>query len=323
MIPRPPGMTDKILHSSFYRLTPVADPRALANQILRWAEGLVGSLIVAMQGVSGSVAGPPDVVANFERLLTQSEWLAGVPHRLRFRHSVCRTMPFGRLSVSVKPSLVALGLPSTGLLPEPNQEDETHLDPRSWRTLMAREDCVVLDNRNHFEYRVGHFKGAIDPKVHHFRDFVAFVEARAPAWRAQARPVAMYCTGGIRCDVTAPWLRSLGLEVWQLDGGILNYFETIPNAEVDWEGNCFVFDNRIALNTRLEESLIDAEAVYDPTFPDERWRLDRARELNRAVGWSAPLAPPKGLDQTICEGEGREVGKVLEAPSLKGASHRP
>jgi hypothetical protein len=108
--------------------------------------------------------------------------------------------------------------------------------------------------------------------------------------------------------------------VWQLDGGILNYFETIPDVEVDWEGNCFVFDNRIALNMRLEESLIDAEAVYDPTFPDERWRLDRARELNRAVGWSAPIAPPKGLDQTTCEGE---VGKVLEAPSLKGASHRP
>jgi UPF0176 protein len=231
-------MTDKILHSSFYRLTPVADPRALANQILHWAEGLVGSLIIARQGVSGAVAGSPATVADFERLLTQSEWLAGVPHRIRFRHSACRTMPFGRLSVSVKPSLVALGLPSTGLLPEPDQEDETHLDPRSWRTLMAREDCVVLDNRNHFEYRVGHFKGAIDPGVHHFRDFVAFVESRAPVWRAQERPVAMYCTGGIRCDVTAPWLRSLGLEVWQLDGGILNYFETIPDVEVDWEGNC-------------------------------------------------------------------------------------
>jgi UPF0176 protein len=192
-------------------------------------------------------------------------------------------MPFGRLRVSVKPSLVTLGLPSTGLLPEPDQDDQTHLDPHSWRELMARDDCVVLDNRNHFEYRVGHFKGAIDPEVHHFRDFVAFVEAQAPVWRAQARPVAMYCTGGIRCDVTAPWLRSLGLEVWQLDGGILNYFETIPTAEEDWEGNCFVFDNRIAVNPRLEESPISAETVYDPTFPDERWRLDRARQLDRSV----------------------------------------
>ena len=117
MIPRPPGMTDKILHSSFYRLTPVADPRALANQILHWAEGLVGSLIIARQGVSGAVAGSPATVADFERLLTQSEWLAGVPHRIRFRHSACRTMPFGRLSVSVKPSLVALGLPSTAWAP--------------------------------------------------------------------------------------------------------------------------------------------------------------------------------------------------------------
>ena len=294
MSPGPPGMTNQILHSSFYRLTPVADPRALANQILIWAQDLLGSLVVASQGVSGAVAGTPAAVAHFERALRQSDWLADVAHRIRFRHSGCGTLPFGRLSVSVKPSLVTLGLPSTGLLPEPDQDDETHLDPHSWRALMARGDCVVLDNRNHFEYRVGHFRGAIDPEVHHFRDFVAFVEARAPVWRAQTRPVAMYCTGGIRCDVTAPWLRSLGLEVWQLDGGILNYFETIPTAEEDWEGNCFVFDNRIALNTQLEESPIAAEAVYDPMFADERWRLDRAQRLERSV---QPV-------QAVDEGEG-------------------
>lgn len=276
-------MSDKPLHSSFYRLTPVADPRTLANQISDWAHGLLGSLVVARQGVSGAVAGTPAAVAEFERALSESEWLADVAHRIRFRHSACETMPFGRLSVSVKPSLVSLGLPSTGLLTEPDQEDESHLDPFSWRALMAHGDCVVLDNRNHFEYRLGHFKGAIDPEVHHFRDFVAFVEAQAPVWRAQARPVAMYCTGGIRCDVTAPWLRSLGLQVWQLDGGILNYFATIAHAEDDWDGDCFVFDNRIALNTRLEESPISADAVYDPNFPDERWRLERAQQLERSV----------------------------------------
>ena len=302
MSPGPPGMTNKILHSSFYRLTPVADPRALANQILIWAQDLLGSLVVASQGVSGAVAGTPAAVAHFERALRQSDWLADIAQGIRFRHSGCGTVPFGRLSVSVKPSLVTLGLPSTGLLPEPDQDDETHLDPHSWRALMARGDCVVLDNRNHFEYRVGHFRGAIDPEVHHFRDFVAFVEARAPVWRAQARPVAMYCTGGIRCDVTAPWLRSLGLEVWQLDGGILNYFETIPTAEEDWEGNCFVFDNRIALNTHLEESPVSAQAVYDPTFPDERWRLDRAQQLERSVQ----------LDRAVDSGE---VGDAISADS--------
>jgi len=300
--PGPPGMTNQILHSSFYRLIPVADPRALANQILIWAQDLLGSVVVASQGVSGAVAGTPAAVAHFERALRQSDWLADIAQGIRFRHSGCGTVPFGRLSVSVKPSLVTLGLPSTGLLPEPDQDDETHLDPHSWRALMARGDCVVLDNRNHFEYRVGHFRGAIDPEVHHFRDFVAFVEARAPVWRAQARPVAMYCTGGIRCDMTAPWLRSLGLEVWQLDGGILNYFETIPTAELDWEGNCFVFDNRIALNTQLEESPIAAEAVYDPMFPDERWRLDRAQQLERSV---QPV-------QAVDEGEG---GDAISADS--------
>jgi UPF0176 protein len=138
---------------------------------------------------------------------------------------------------------------------------------------------VLLDNRNHFEVRLGRFRGAVDPQVHNFRDFVAWVQAHADEWRQAARPVAMYCTGGIRCDKTAPWLRSLGLDVRQLDGGILNYFQQMPDAARDWDGECFVFDNRVALDTRLVETPTTAEQVFDPTHPDEAWRLQRAQRL--------------------------------------------
>jgi len=116
--------------------------------------------------------------------------------------------------------------------------------------------------------------------VHHFRDFVAYVQAQAPAWRAAGRPVAMYCTGGIRCDKTAPWMRSLGLDVWQLDGGILNYFQALPDAERDWQGECFVFDRRLALDTQLRPVTTTASQVFDPIHPDEAWRLQRARRLD-------------------------------------------
>jgi UPF0176 protein len=154
--------------------------------------------------------------------------------------------------------------------------------------LLARGDAVVLDNRNHFEVRLGRFRGAVDPEVHHFRDFVAYVQQHAPAWRAAGRPVAMYCTGGIRCDKTAPWMRRLGLDVFQLEGGILNYLEQArleptPDAGSDWIGECFVFDNRIALDSRLRETATTAAQVFDARHPDEAWRLQRARRLDAAT----------------------------------------
>jgi UPF0176 protein len=152
---------------------------------------------------------------------------------------------------------------------------------------------VVLDNRNHFEYRLGHFAGALDPQVHNFRDFVAYVQAQAPAWRAAGRPVAMYCTGGIRCEKTAPWLHSLGLTVLQLEGGILNYFQSLPDAHLEWQGECYVFDKRIALDCQLRPTATTAAQVFDAALPDEAWRLQRAQRLAAA---EPPMSAPERTD---------------------------
>jgi len=224
-------------------------------------------------------------------------WPEGAFNGLVFKHSACHSAPFGRFKVSVKPEIVALGLPDAQGLPAPDEHDDSHLSPAQWRALLDRDDVVLLDNRNHFEFRLGRFRGAVDPQVHNFRDFVAHVQQHAPAWRAAGQAVAMYCTGGIRCDKTAPWMRSLGLTVWQLDGGILNYLQqTQPRAEptaagtavstafstaaTDWQGECYVFDRRIALDARLQPTATTAEQVYDPRHPDEVWRLQRARQLD-------------------------------------------
>jgi UPF0176 protein len=274
---------DALLHSAFYRFVPIADPAAAAQAVreLAVACGMRGSIVIAHEGVSGTVAGAADAVARFE-LLVQAQVQAGALQGMVFKHSSCLTPPFGRLKVTVKSEIVALGLPDahTDALPPPNEHDNSHLSPTAWRKMLARDDVVVLDNRNHFEYRLGHFKGAVDPRVHNFRDFVAYVQAHAPAWREAGKPVAMYCTGGIRCDKTAPWLRSLGLQVMQLEGGILNYCQQFPSDSDDWIGECFVFDKRLALDRGLQETTTTLEQVFDAQHADEAWRLRRARALD-------------------------------------------
>jgi UPF0176 protein len=310
-----------LLHSAFYRFVPLPDPETAAQELrgLGAALGLCGSLIVAGEGVNGAVAGQAAQVEAFEQCLRTGAALQGALLGLTFKRSTCTQPPFGRFKVSVKPEIVALGLPSDAQgspVERPDERDASHLSPAAWRQLLAEGRAVVLDNRNHFEFRLGHFRGAVDPGVHHFRDFVRFVEQHAPAWRAQSRPVAMYCTGGIRCDKTAPWLRSLGLEVFQLDGGILNYLQQAQGEEggagaegdesadrretscepkdnpqdaspgdllAAWQGECFVFDRRIALDAQLRETDTTAEQVFDPAHPDEAWRLQRARRLDEAA----------------------------------------
>ena len=274
----PESSPSSLLHSAFYRFVPLSDPTAAADALRVLARELTGSIVVAHEGVNGTVAGAPAAVAAFESAL--QDVLDGVLRGIAFKHSACTTPPFGRLKVGVKPEIVVLGLP--GALPAPDERDASHLAPAAWRELLARDDVVLLDNRNHFEVRLGRFRGAVDPGVHNFRDFVAWVQAHADEWRAAGRPVGMYCTGGIRCDKTAPWLRHLGLEVYQLDGGILGYFQQLPDADRDWQGECFVFDNRVALDTRLRETATTAEQVFDASHADEAWRLQRARRLDEA-----------------------------------------
>ena len=273
-----------LLHSAFYRFTRLPDTAAAAAALRSLARGLHGSVVVAAEGLTGTLAGTPAAVAAFEAALQAPGTVGGAFQGMAFKHSACGTPPYGRLKVAVKPEIVALGGPvaaaGAAALPAPDGQDGSHLGPAAWQALLAQRDVVLLDNRNHFEVRLGRFAGALDPQVNNFRDFTAWVQAQAPAWRAAGRPVAMYCTGGIRCDKSAPWLRSLGLDVWQLDGGILGYLQAVGEAAPLWQGECFVFDKRIALDARLQETATTAEQVFDARRPDEAWRLQRARRLD-------------------------------------------
>ncbi|RZL91550.1 MAG: hypothetical protein EOP73_28695, partial [Variovorax sp.] len=189
---------------------------------------------------------------------------------LHSKHNTCERRPFSRFKVSVKREIVAFGIPGVS-----GVDTGTHVSPQRWRELLADPDTVVLDNRNTFEFKLGRFRGAIDPGVAHFRDFPAYVEAHREAW--QGKTVAMYCTGGIRCEKTAAWMQQRGLNVAQLDGGILNYLEAFPDG-ADWQGECYVFDKRIAIDAAGRETGTTAEAVF--TDPADAWRLARARRLD-------------------------------------------
>jgi len=276
--PLPNDLPTDLVHDAFYRFVRIDDAEAFARYLRDLTRGLTGALVVAPEGLNGMLAGPAAALDAFRATLTADARFAG----LSFKRSGCSTPPFHRMKVHVRPNLLSLGAEGTNAIGRPGVQ----LSALEWRALLDTDDVVVIDNRNSFEHRLGRFRGALDPNVGNFRDLPAFIDAHRARWQAEGKRIAMYCTGGIRCEKTAAWLDDIGLPVLQLEGGILQYFIDLPDAERDWQGECFVFDNRIALDTRLQETATTAEQVYADSAeaPDEAWRLQRARRLAAAGG---------------------------------------
>jgi UPF0176 protein len=269
-----------LVHTAFYKFTPLPQPDDVAahlRQLLAQVGGLTGSILLATEGINGMLAGAVDAVNGIEQALQHDSVFAGAFTGIVFKRSACTTAPFAKLKVHVKKEIVPLGIDGVDA-----RRTGINVSPHDWRELIKDPDVVLLDNRNSFEYRLGRFDGAVDPGVTNFRDFPAYVQAHAAQWQAQGKRVAMYCTGGIRCEKTSAWMLDMGLPVYQLEGGILNYFQQMPDAQQDWQGECFVFDNRVALNTQLQETATTLEDVYDDG-PDGAWRRARARRLARAT----------------------------------------
>ena len=275
-IPISPKTTPPLFHIAFYKFVHLDTPEAVVGSLRALGAGLLGSVLVAAEGINGVLAGSAETLDAFQKAITGTTFFNGVFAGMVFKRSGCRSAPFGRLKIHLKEEIVALGVSGV----DASGRGGINVTPQQWRELLAADDVVVIDNRNSFEFRLGRFKSAIDPQVENFRDFSSYIAANAPAWQAAGKRVAMYCTGGIRCEKTSAWMQDFGIDVYQLEGGILNYFQSIPDAAEDWEGECFVFDNRIALDTRLQETSTTAEAVY--ADPEDAWRLARARRLDAA-----------------------------------------
>ena len=260
-----------LLHSAFYHFTALSDVDAMVVHLRELTQTLHGSILLAPEGINGMVAGSVQAIAAFEAALRAVPEFSGIT----FKHSECKTVPFNKMKVRRKKEIVPLGIEGIDVTAGMGID----VSPEDWRALIDQEDVVLLDNRNSFEYRLGHFRNAIDPGVKNFRDFPEYVKEHIDEWKAQGKRIAMYCTGGIRCEKTSAWMRTFDVPVYQLQGGILNYFLQLPDADRDWHGECFVFDNRIALDTHMQETDTTLEDVYEQE-PDGEWRLRRARQLH-------------------------------------------
>jgi len=244
-----PAMSaDAIVICALYRFTVVEAPAALRARLLAAMQRsrVVGTLIVAAEGVNGTVAGERAGVDAVLEFLRAQPGLAG----LEASESFADSPPFKRARVKLREEIVTLGV--DGVTVDAAGE---HVDAAKWNELLADDATSVIDTRNEYETRIGGFDGALETHTENFRDFPAFA---ARELTDKSRPIAMYCTGGIRCEKASAYLKQQGFEtVYQLQGGILNYLATTPAAESRWRGECFVFDERVAVDDRLQRGQYD------------------------------------------------------------------
>jgi UPF0176 protein len=236
--------------AAFYQFTALPDFRQLREPLRAICAdvGLKGSLLLAHEGINGTLAGSAEAVAALVEELQRGALFDGRLDNLELKFSAATAMPFQRLKIRLKKEIVTLG--DTGV--DPTRQAGIYVDPADWNDLIAAPDTLVLDTRNAFEVAMGTFAGALDPGIKSFGQFKEFAARHLDP--AKHRRVAMFCTGGIRCEKASAYLLSRGFaEVYHLKGGILRYLEGVPEAESRWRGECFVFDDRVALGHGLQE----------------------------------------------------------------------
>jgi UPF0176 protein len=234
--------------AALYRFTRFNDCNAVERPLARLcrAQRVKGTLLVAREGVNGTIAGSDDAIAQ---VISHIRGLPGCAD-LEVKMSRAKVMPFYRMKVRIKPEIVTMGQPDI----DPIVGAGHYVAPQDWNALIAAPDTILIDTRNDYEVAVGSFVGAINPQTRTFRDFPAWFRAeRARLLGSGTSPkVAMFCTGGIRCEKSTAFLKAEGLEnVFHLKGGILKYLETVPINESLWQGECFVFDQRVTVGHGL------------------------------------------------------------------------
>jgi UPF0176 protein len=238
----------RFLTAALYKFVTLPDFAALQPPLQAFCEAhdVRGTLLLAEEGINGTIAGPEDGVRAVLAQLRSDPRLAALEHK----ESWADKLPFYRMKVRLKREIVTLGVPGIN----PGDMAGTYVKPQDWNTLIADPEVVVVDTRNAYEVGIGTFAGAVDPHTKSFSELPAWVAAQsAPggllAEKDGKKPrVAMFCTGGIRCEKSTAFMRTQGFdEVYHLEGGILKYLETVPEADSRWEGECFVFDERVSV----------------------------------------------------------------------------
>lgn len=281
-----------ILVAALYRFAHVADPAGFRDRLVDWCGqgGLRGTLIVAGEGINGTVAGSE---AGITALLAAIREVPGFD-ALEAKFSQASSMPFHRMKVRLKREIVTMGRAV-----DPREEAGTYVEAADWNALIDDPGTITIDTRNGYETKLGTFAGAVDPETTSFREFPAWAERNRSV--LAGRKVAMFCTGGIRCEKATAYLKGIGVEdVFHLKGGILKYLEEVPAAESRFEGECFVFDERVSVAHGLAEGEavlcracrrpLVAEELLSPLYEEgvccphchgERTEADRRRYAER------------------------------------------
>jgi UPF0176 protein len=305
--------------AALYRFAPFADCEAIRDALAASCDthGIKGTLLVAHEGINGTIAG---LDAAIDHIVAQIRDLPGCAD-LEVKYSRAATMPFHRMKVRIKREIVTMGQPDI----DPLTGTGHYVAPEAWNALISEPDTIVIDTRNAYETAIGTFTGAIDPMTESFRDFPAWFRAERARLLGEGTPpkVAMFCTGGIRCEKSTAFLKAEGLdEVYHLQGGILKYLETVPAQDSLWQGECFVFDQRVSVGPGLalgthslchacrrpvteadKESPLYAEGVSCPACHAERSDAQRASYAERHR--QEALAEARGV---------QHIGAVIGTP---------
>ena len=254
--------------AALYHFTRFADPKALREPLLELCKthGIGGTLLLAHEGVNGTIAGTR---AGIDAVLTHLRGLPGCAD-LEHKESLSDTPPFNRMKVRLKREIVTMGQPNV----DPLAGTGHYVDPSDWNALITSPDVAVIDTRNDYEVGIGTFEGAIDPETKSFGEFPAWWEENKE--RFHNKKIAMFCTGGIRCEKSTNFLIGQGVEdVYHLKGGILKYLEEVPKEESTWDGECFVFDARVSVGHGLEEGPhMLCYACRRPILPEDKNRAE-------------------------------------------------
>lgn len=266
MIPeQPDGLTCKPDQSgsayqviAFYKFVPLDDCETLAPRLKQEMldRDILGTILLAHEGVNGTISGPPGSISDFVKILRAVEGLDDLP----IKASYASAHVFNRAKVKVKPSLISLGADIDPTI-DPTKVVGEYVQPKDWNALISDPEVLLIDTRNDYEFHAGTFEGAVDPKITRFRELPDFVNQNYDP--KVHKKVAMFCTGGIRCEKSTAWMLNQGYEnVYHLEGGILKYLEEVPPEESMWKGDCYVFDERVGVNHQLQPS---DEAKFCPT----------------------------------------------------------
>ena len=252
--------------AALYHFTRFDDPAALRPDLLALCEAqeVKGTLLLAREGINGTIAGPR---AGIDAVLAHLRGLPGCAD-LEWKESTARSAPFGKLKVRLKREIVTMGQPDV----DPMQGTGHYVAPADWNALIGQPDVVVIDTRNDYEVAIGTFDGAVDPRTASFGEFPEWWEKNRD--RFAGKKIAMFCTGGIRCEKSTNYLLGQGVEeVFHLKGGILKYLEDVPQEQSRWQGDCFVFDNRVSVGHGLAEGPhILCHGCRRPILPEDRER---------------------------------------------------